>query len=149
VAAVHSVDVDRWCQSFDELMSRIGARFGRIEPRRRAGRFCWSAIVRRVLPSARSSCSVSGIWISWVEVLVGGPPCQSVPGYDGPLFWDTEIKAAKGDQSTPALRARAQKLRVSNHPIPGAYRLVAAKAEKVANAPCRHRSPVSRCRCCT
>jgi SRSO17 transposase len=54
VAAVHSVDVDHWCQAFDALMSRIGLRFGRIEPRRRAGRFvrglmaglgrvnCWS-----------------------------------------------------------------------------------------------------------
>lgn len=54
VAAVHSVDVDHWCWLFDELMSRIGARFGRVEPRRRAGRFvlgllaglvrvnCWS-----------------------------------------------------------------------------------------------------------
>jgi SRSO17 transposase len=39
VAAGASVDLDRWQRGFDELMLMIGARFGRVEPRRRAGAF--------------------------------------------------------------------------------------------------------------
>ena len=39
VAAGHSVDPDRWQRGFDELMLTIGARFGRVEPRRRARAF--------------------------------------------------------------------------------------------------------------
>jgi SRSO17 transposase len=39
VAAGASVDLDRWQRGFDELMLRIGSRFGRVEPRRRAGTF--------------------------------------------------------------------------------------------------------------
>jgi SRSO17 transposase len=39
VAAGHSVDLDRWQRGFDELMLAIGARFGRVEPRRRARAF--------------------------------------------------------------------------------------------------------------
>ncbi len=39
VAAGHSVDRDRWRALFDELMSRIAPRFGRVEPRRRARAF--------------------------------------------------------------------------------------------------------------
>ena len=54
MAVDHSVDVDRWCHGFEQLMRRVGPRFGRVEPRRRAGRFvqgllaglsrttCWS-----------------------------------------------------------------------------------------------------------
>jgi hypothetical protein len=34
-----SVDLDRWRREFDELMLRVGARFGRVEPRRRAAAF--------------------------------------------------------------------------------------------------------------
>src|SRR6516162_9885921 len=30
------VDAEHWAQGFEEVMERIGARFGRIEPRRRA-----------------------------------------------------------------------------------------------------------------
>ena len=29
-------DAERWAQGLEEVMGRIGARFGRIEPRRRA-----------------------------------------------------------------------------------------------------------------
>ena len=29
-------DVERWAQELEEVMGRIGARFGRVEPRRRA-----------------------------------------------------------------------------------------------------------------
>jgi hypothetical protein len=36
VAAGHSVNLDRWLGAFDELMLRVGSRFGRVEPRRRA-----------------------------------------------------------------------------------------------------------------
>jgi SRSO17 transposase len=39
VAAGASVDLDRWQSGLDELMLTIGARFGRVEPRRRAGAF--------------------------------------------------------------------------------------------------------------
>ena len=35
----HSVDPDRWGEGFAELMGRIGGRFGRVEPRRRARGF--------------------------------------------------------------------------------------------------------------
>ena len=39
VAAGHSVDPSRWQGMSDELMLRVGARFGRVEPRRRARAF--------------------------------------------------------------------------------------------------------------
>jgi SRSO17 transposase len=39
VAAGHSVDPDRWREGFAEVMARIGGRFGRVEPRRRARAF--------------------------------------------------------------------------------------------------------------
>jgi SRSO17 transposase len=54
MAAGLSVDLDRWRQEFDELMLRVGARFARVEPRRRMAAFvrgllaglprvnCWS-----------------------------------------------------------------------------------------------------------
>ncbi len=39
MAAGHSVDPDRWLGAFDELMLRVGSRFRRVEPRRRARAF--------------------------------------------------------------------------------------------------------------
>ena len=39
MAAGHSVDPGRWLGMLDELMLRIGARFRRVEPRRRARTF--------------------------------------------------------------------------------------------------------------
>ncbi len=54
MAAGLRVDLDRWRREFDELMLRVGARFGRVEPRRRMAAFvagllaglprvnCWS-----------------------------------------------------------------------------------------------------------
>ena len=39
MAAGHSVDVDRWQREFGELMTRIGSRFARVEPRRRVAAF--------------------------------------------------------------------------------------------------------------
>jgi hypothetical protein len=39
VAAGHSVDPDRWAGILDDLMLRIGHRFHRVEPRRRARAF--------------------------------------------------------------------------------------------------------------
>jgi hypothetical protein len=39
VAAGHSVDPGRWLGILDELVLRIGGRFGRVEPRRRARAF--------------------------------------------------------------------------------------------------------------
>jgi SRSO17 transposase len=39
VAAGHNIDPDAWRGGFDELMGRVAARFGRVEPRRRAGAF--------------------------------------------------------------------------------------------------------------
>ena len=54
MAAGHSVDPGRWLGILDELLLRVGARFGRVEPRRRARAFvlgllaglprvsCWS-----------------------------------------------------------------------------------------------------------
>jgi hypothetical protein len=39
VAAGHSVDPGRWLEILDELMTRTGERFGRVEPRRRARAF--------------------------------------------------------------------------------------------------------------
>jgi hypothetical protein len=39
VAAGHSVDPGRWLGMLDELMLRVGARFRRVEPRRRARAF--------------------------------------------------------------------------------------------------------------
>lgn len=39
MAAGLSVDLDGWRREFDELMLRIGGRFGGVEPRRRAAAF--------------------------------------------------------------------------------------------------------------
>jgi hypothetical protein len=39
VAAGHSVDPGRWLGTLDERMLRVGARFGRVEPRCRARAF--------------------------------------------------------------------------------------------------------------
>jgi SRSO17 transposase len=39
VAARLSIDLDHWQREFDDLMSRIGNRFVRVEPRRRVARF--------------------------------------------------------------------------------------------------------------
>ena len=39
MAAGLSVDLDRWRREFDELMLRVGARFARVEPRRRLASF--------------------------------------------------------------------------------------------------------------
>ena len=39
MAVGHSVDPDRWQHEFDELMVRVGPRFSRVEPRRRARSF--------------------------------------------------------------------------------------------------------------
>ena len=39
MAAGHSVNPDRWLGAFDELMLRVGSRFRRVEPRRRARAF--------------------------------------------------------------------------------------------------------------
>jgi SRSO17 transposase len=39
VAAGHSVDPDLWLGALDALMLRVGSRFGRVEPRRRARAF--------------------------------------------------------------------------------------------------------------
>ena len=39
MAACLSVDLDGWRQEFDELMLRVGARFARVEPRRRMASF--------------------------------------------------------------------------------------------------------------
>jgi DDE superfamily endonuclease len=39
MAAGLSVDLDRWRREFDELMLRVGARFTRVEPRRRMAAF--------------------------------------------------------------------------------------------------------------
>lgn len=39
MAAGDSVDVDRWSRAFEELVGRIGSRFGRVEPRRRVRSF--------------------------------------------------------------------------------------------------------------
>src|SRR5207253_2472036 len=58
VAAGHSVDPGRWLGMLDELMLRVGARFRRVEPRRRARAFvlgllaglprknCWTLAVQ-------------------------------------------------------------------------------------------------------
>jgi SRSO17 transposase len=39
VAVGHNISPDAWRTGFDELMGRIAVRFGRVEPRRRAGAF--------------------------------------------------------------------------------------------------------------
>jgi SRSO17 transposase len=52
VAAGFSVDLGRWRREFDELMLRVGGRFGRVEPRRRMASF-----VRGLLaPLPRVNC---------------------------------------------------------------------------------------------
>jgi len=48
MAAGLSVDLDRWQREFDELMLRVGARFARVEPRRRM-----AAFVRGLLAGCR------------------------------------------------------------------------------------------------
>jgi len=47
VAADHSVDPGRWLGIFDDLMLRIGARFRRVEPRRRARAFVLGLLAAR------------------------------------------------------------------------------------------------------
>ena len=39
MAAALSVDLEGWRREFDELMLRVGARFARVEPRRRMAAF--------------------------------------------------------------------------------------------------------------
>ena len=52
MAAGLSVDLERWRREFDELMLRVGARFARVEPRRRM-----AAFVRGLLaPLPRVNC---------------------------------------------------------------------------------------------
>ena len=45
-AAGPSVDPGRWLGTFDELMTRAGARFSRAEPRRRARAFVLGLLAR-------------------------------------------------------------------------------------------------------
>jgi hypothetical protein len=39
VAASHSVEPSRWSAAREELLGRVAARFGRVEPRRRLAAF--------------------------------------------------------------------------------------------------------------
>src|ERR1700721_2395930 len=56
MAAGLSVDLNRWRQEFDELMLRVGARFARVEPRRRM-----AAFVRGLLAGLpRGNCGAMG-----------------------------------------------------------------------------------------
>src|SRR5487761_1268341 len=52
-AAGPSVDAGRWLETFDELMTRAGARFSRVESRRRARAFVLGLLAE--LP--RKNCS--------------------------------------------------------------------------------------------
>ena len=68
MAAGHSVNPDRWLGTFDELMLRVGSRFRRVEPRRRARAFvlgllaelprknCWT-IAEQAGDARRTGCS--------------------------------------------------------------------------------------------
>ena len=93
-AAGPSVDPGRWLGTFDELMTRAGARFSRVEPRRRARAFvlgllaelprknCWTIAehagdrtpdgmqhllsrVRWDADGSATTCAVTS-WSSWV-----------------------------------------------------------------------------------
>jgi SRSO17 transposase len=55
VAAGASVDLDRWQRGLDELMLTIGARFGRVEPRRRARAF----VVGMLAGRPRANCWIA------------------------------------------------------------------------------------------
>ena len=52
VAAGHSVDPARWRELFDELMSLVAGRFGRVEPRRTAREF----VLGLLSPAERKDC---------------------------------------------------------------------------------------------
>jgi hypothetical protein len=52
MAAGLSVELDRWRREFDELMLRIGGRFGRVDPRRPVASFVWGLLA----PLPRVNC---------------------------------------------------------------------------------------------
>src|SRR2546430_17114387 len=102
MAAGLSVDLDRWRQEFDELMLRVGARFARVEPRRRMAAFvqgllagrprgnCWAIAedagaagprgVQRLLLGAGGG---EGGGRGGARGGVGGGVCGSAPGRGG------------------------------------------------------------------
>ena len=55
VAAGHSVDPSRWLGMLDELVLQIGARFRRVEPRRRARAFVVGLLAADQAPSRSPS----------------------------------------------------------------------------------------------
>jgi hypothetical protein len=90
VAAGASVDLDRWQRGLDELMLTIGARFGRVEPRRRARAFvvgllaglpranCWTIAEHAGEQSPRGMQRHAdiGIMPTWGRKRLAGPGKQ-------------------------------------------------------------------------
>jgi hypothetical protein len=60
VAAGHSVDPARWLGVLDELMGRIGRRFTRAEPRRRARAFVLGLLADLPRKTGRNAASAGG-----------------------------------------------------------------------------------------
>ena len=93
-AAGPSVDPGRWLGTFDELMTRAGARFSRVEPRRRARAFVLGLLAE--LPRA------------WCWELNQEP--TTAAGYEAgerPRIWARRLKPASRSAPGPAMSCTA------------------------------------------
>jgi SRSO17 transposase len=79
VAAGHSVDPARWRVLFDELMSVVAGRFGRVEPRRTAREF----VAGLLSPAERKNC-----W--WLAEQAGNGDPQAMQRLLRTATWDAD-----------------------------------------------------------
>jgi SRSO17 transposase len=79
VAAGHSVDPARWRELFDELMSLVAGRFGRVEPRRAAREF----VLGLLSPVERKNC-----W--WLAENAGHGDPQAMQRLLRTAVWDAD-----------------------------------------------------------
>ena len=80
VAAGHSVDPARWRVLFDELMSLVAGRFGRVEPRRTARQF----VLGLLSPVERKNC-----W--WLAEHAGHADPQAMQRLLRTAAWDADM----------------------------------------------------------
>jgi SRSO17 transposase len=119
VAAGHSVDPGRWLGIFDDLMLRVGARFRRVEPRRRARAFvlgllaalpranCWSIAEHAgdASPAGMQHLLSRACWdADGVRDDVRGYVVEHLSGPDGMLVVDETGDLKKGASSAGVQR---------------------------------------------
>ena len=171
-AAGPGVDPGRWLGTFDELMTRAGARFSRVEPRRRARAFvlgllaelprrnCWTIAehagdrtpdgMQHLLSRARRDAGgvrddVRGLQC-WRRCAPTRPGCSPRPAEDG------EAAAALSARSAPpctavrecaACRSARSISGASTHPRSKAARIAAVRAASCAGSRYPIRSPMA------